>query len=279
MSSRKTGECCVCGARTEKRCGACSAAGFDLFFCSREHQKLVYFAHKQVCGRNAKPFCFPPLTPAEAAEAIEIRHLDIDCDEPSLSGQIEEIIGCAPEGVPVCIRSLTMGNPSSTIGAYASGLLCTVRAGMTNQRVLAATRQHAVSGIVDYRVYASTTPPICRVSNFAVVFGNTSPLPALEGSFPTHENWYNDLLHQLLIYSAIRYVLAQEAAERGVDVSDPSFHSKLEPLLEASFRLLAHMVAKVKKRDSLLGRVLENAVQAVTNGTKLKSLKNMIASL
>ncbi|GAA5889086.1 hypothetical protein JCM6882_009738 [Rhodosporidiobolus microsporus] len=69
MNSPPPGHCCVCGRDTTTRCSACLEAGIDLFFCSREHQKLVYFAHKKVCGKNAKPFRFPPLSWAEAGEA------------------------------------------------------------------------------------------------------------------------------------------------------------------------------------------------------------------
>ncbi|GAA5911850.1 hypothetical protein JCM6882_005217 [Rhodosporidiobolus microsporus] len=69
MAPNTDGFCCVCGTPTEKRCSGCGTAGFDLFFCSREHQKLVYFEHKKVCGPNAKPFRFPPLSATEVEEA------------------------------------------------------------------------------------------------------------------------------------------------------------------------------------------------------------------
>ncbi|GAA6032908.1 hypothetical protein JCM8097_000043 [Rhodosporidiobolus ruineniae] len=67
MASSTTGKCCVCGQETKDRCGACAKAGFDLFFCSREHQKLVWFAHKLVCGPKSKPFSFPPLSQDQVA--------------------------------------------------------------------------------------------------------------------------------------------------------------------------------------------------------------------
>ncbi|GAA5853789.1 hypothetical protein JCM8547_007450 [Rhodosporidiobolus lusitaniae] len=52
--------CCVCGATTSQRCGACGKAGFSLFFCSNEHQKLGWFAHKRVCGEKAKALHLSP---------------------------------------------------------------------------------------------------------------------------------------------------------------------------------------------------------------------------
>ncbi|GAA5855895.1 hypothetical protein JCM9279_001163 [Rhodotorula babjevae] len=42
--------CEVCGVLTTQKCSACESAGISLFFCSRDHQKLVWPAHKLVCG-------------------------------------------------------------------------------------------------------------------------------------------------------------------------------------------------------------------------------------
>lgn len=33
--------CEVCGVETTQRCSSCVKAGVDLFFCSKDHQKLV----------------------------------------------------------------------------------------------------------------------------------------------------------------------------------------------------------------------------------------------
>lgn len=33
--------CCVCGSATMNRCSKCAKFGFDIFFCSQPHQKLV----------------------------------------------------------------------------------------------------------------------------------------------------------------------------------------------------------------------------------------------
>ncbi|BGP15653.1 hypothetical protein JCM10213v2_003642 [Rhodosporidiobolus nylandii] len=70
MASNETGECCVCGKETANRCGACAEADFGLFFCSRAHQKLIWPAHKRVCGPGrCNPFLWPDLTKDEAEEA------------------------------------------------------------------------------------------------------------------------------------------------------------------------------------------------------------------
>ncbi|GAA6013946.1 hypothetical protein JCM10207_000181 [Rhodosporidiobolus poonsookiae] len=70
MPSTETHRCCVCAVETENRCAACSAVGTDLFFCSKEHQKLVWKAHKRFCGKAT--FEHPLLEPEEAAHIKEI---------------------------------------------------------------------------------------------------------------------------------------------------------------------------------------------------------------
>ncbi|BGP41229.1 hypothetical protein JCM10450v2_005268 [Rhodotorula kratochvilovae] len=67
--------CSVCDSSNSRRCGPCAAAGFDLFFCSPEHQKLVWKTHKQVCGANSSPFMPPDLPPPEEAK---LRSLKLD---------------------------------------------------------------------------------------------------------------------------------------------------------------------------------------------------------
>ncbi|GAA6023545.1 hypothetical protein JCM10207_005711 [Rhodosporidiobolus poonsookiae] len=60
-------QCCVCGTHTTLRCEACGRVGVNLRFCMREHQKLVWSAHRKVCGKS--PFPFPPLSASEVAMA------------------------------------------------------------------------------------------------------------------------------------------------------------------------------------------------------------------
>ncbi|GAA6043828.1 hypothetical protein JCM8097_002073 [Rhodosporidiobolus ruineniae] len=72
MSQLLAGACLACGDETKNRCGACEQAGINLFFCSRECQKLIWPVHKKVCGPGkANPFIWPPLSKDEADEAKE----------------------------------------------------------------------------------------------------------------------------------------------------------------------------------------------------------------
>ncbi|GAA6062904.1 hypothetical protein JCM10212_004353 [Sporobolomyces blumeae] len=67
------GKCVVCGEVTSKRCSACAAHGTDwMFFCSEEHQKLVWRTHRRVCGADSNPFQWPFFTKKEHDEWIEV---------------------------------------------------------------------------------------------------------------------------------------------------------------------------------------------------------------
>ncbi|GAA5914396.1 hypothetical protein JCM8208_002838 [Rhodotorula glutinis] len=75
MSSEWDQTCLVCGAKTENRCSSCAEAGIDLFFCSPDHQKLVWKVHGRVCGPGkANPFTWPLLSQLEGDEAVAHMH-------------------------------------------------------------------------------------------------------------------------------------------------------------------------------------------------------------
>ncbi|GAA5986635.1 hypothetical protein JCM5350_008326 [Sporobolomyces pararoseus] len=61
------GRCVVCGKESLKGCSKCKAAGLDwMYFCSVDHQRLIWKVHRRVCGEN--PFKFPLLNSDEAKE-------------------------------------------------------------------------------------------------------------------------------------------------------------------------------------------------------------------
>ncbi|KAG0657140.1 hypothetical protein C6P46_006637 [Rhodotorula mucilaginosa] len=72
MSDVKTGSCLVCGEPATFKCSRCSReGGIDLFYCSKEHQTLLWPAHKLVCGSHAHPFRLPSFTQAEADSILQ----------------------------------------------------------------------------------------------------------------------------------------------------------------------------------------------------------------
>ncbi|GAA5893931.1 hypothetical protein JCM6882_003131 [Rhodosporidiobolus microsporus] len=56
-------DCAVCEEKTASVCSGCKTT----FFCSREHQKLVYSTHKHLCKGPPDACYLPPLTVEEVA--------------------------------------------------------------------------------------------------------------------------------------------------------------------------------------------------------------------
>ncbi|GAA5874526.1 hypothetical protein JCM8547_002185 [Rhodosporidiobolus lusitaniae] len=72
MSEQDLHDCAICPAKTASRCSSCKA----VYFCSREHQKLIWSVHKWTCGNQDEPFSFPPLSTEELAALEKVRNAD-----------------------------------------------------------------------------------------------------------------------------------------------------------------------------------------------------------
>ncbi|GAA5965869.1 hypothetical protein JCM3765_006471 [Sporobolomyces pararoseus] len=67
------GQCVVCGKESMKGCSSCKAVGLDwMYFCSVEHQRLIWKSHKLACGKN--PFEYPSLSAKEVEDMWKTRH-------------------------------------------------------------------------------------------------------------------------------------------------------------------------------------------------------------
>ncbi|CDR40795.1 RHTO0S05e07338g2_1 [Rhodotorula toruloides] len=113
-SPAASGQCCVCGKATRSSCSRCAVSGgldgtgCSLFFCSPECQKLVWPAHKRVCGKS--PIALPLLTPEEAAETKAYKHkpiawLDDTGTRKSIAQAFQAVAGDtrSPENIIDCI--------------------------------------------------------------------------------------------------------------------------------------------------------------------------------
>jgi hypothetical protein len=97
MADSTTGACCICGAETTQRCSSRSEKGFDLFFCSREHQKLVRtFSSSHML--QADPFnSFAGLV--RSSQSLRHRKIRAVLPHPrrSCSGEGSSCEACGPE--------------------------------------------------------------------------------------------------------------------------------------------------------------------------------------
>ncbi|GAA5887834.1 hypothetical protein JCM6882_000770 [Rhodosporidiobolus microsporus] len=88
MTDKRTEPCWICGTPTSTRCQACGTAGIDIFFCSKEHQKLVWAVHKLVCGPGkASPFLWPLLSQEEADDIFANLDYPFPLDDPETSAR------------------------------------------------------------------------------------------------------------------------------------------------------------------------------------------------
>ncbi|GAA5893848.1 hypothetical protein JCM6882_003110 [Rhodosporidiobolus microsporus] len=77
------GACAVCAATTSSRCSACGVK----FFCSREHQKLLWPTHKWLCDKEPSTFVFPPLAATELA-AVERIYAKYKAGKPDEAARV-----------------------------------------------------------------------------------------------------------------------------------------------------------------------------------------------
>ncbi|BGP45116.1 Egl nine 1 [Rhodotorula kratochvilovae] len=69
MSEVQRYDCAVCTKKTVQRCSGCK----NIYFCSHEHQKLIWPAHKALCGADPESFHLPPLTEQDLRDLEPIK--------------------------------------------------------------------------------------------------------------------------------------------------------------------------------------------------------------
>ncbi|GAA6038680.1 hypothetical protein JCM8097_002341 [Rhodosporidiobolus ruineniae] len=240
------GQCCVCGASSTQRCSACGKAGFDLFFCSQEHQKLVWSAHKLSCGMGTteKPFRFPPLTKEEVNEVRPFLWTSHGTSYPTLAEELENILDALTR--PNSFADYPPSSPSAAIHFVRLTILNSMRDQM------ACTRRSAT--------------PIYAQANMTNVFAQpVFPFDSafkLASAFPVLDPLYVRLHHYLLVKST----LEDSAITR-------SEHGGIPPLELFSFSSKAHAVL-AQAIVPLLERYPHQAAaaQQVIEGTRVGRL-------
>ncbi|GAA5889019.1 hypothetical protein JCM6882_009718 [Rhodosporidiobolus microsporus] len=275
MASNSDGHCCVCGTSTNQRCSACGTAGFDLFFCSREHQKLVYFAHKKVCGANAKPFLLPRLSKDEATTAKEILYRPL----PSTSGtertlaqlMVEVCDGrCTPELIPVrCLSSaifdvLTEGDShlQPQDAADMSSLIAMIRKTLLVSRQVDALKDADPHGALDPVACLELLRPIPVLCAFASTIASALFESTGRPDFwPMEEDWYISLLHQTLVYASVRYVATRNRLAAMADATTTATVDSFRQALQPASAPLFSILEATRLRDPAVGSALEYALK------------------
>ncbi|BGP39476.1 hypothetical protein JCM10449v2_003426 [Rhodotorula kratochvilovae] len=223
MASQELEKCLVCGKETTIRCSACQKAGIDLFFCSKEHQKLVWSTHKPFCGlEQADPFLFPPLS--EEERGILLARPDY---EPAIGGR---------SAVYVCKSMLGLERAKLPAVLDTISQRSIVQASAGSQRVLGAMRliifdHKRMEGGGDVDRTIAITPMLFASTTVHLSVGHYAPTPA----------WLTPLCRRLILHYAVRF-----SGSRG----SPQSMTPSSTIYERSLAELRSFVTSVVARDN-----------------------------
>ncbi|BGP31562.1 hypothetical protein JCM10296v2_003334 [Rhodotorula toruloides] len=240
MASQITGECLVCGTETKNRCSRCLEAGVDLFFCSPEHQRLVWFAHRLLCGPGkANPPVLLPLSPEEIDEAWALK------ETPLASHVLQdgvEKVAPFPSAFNLAVQLENMSVESfEFVMKHIGGPVndCTVLSGKS--LLVAALRTARYSNPVEIvELTPSALGPRFLVDHTSTLLSRviTTLIHYRILEQPTlrllERPWWAPLVHRLLIFSALvqgRTYVAHERLTKwlkgGMGTGDPAYQQNL----------------------------------------------------
>ncbi|PRQ72403.1 hypothetical protein AAT19DRAFT_16327 [Rhodotorula toruloides] len=202
MDTQTTGECLVCGNETKNRCSRCLEAGLDVFFCSPEHQKMVWFAHRAVCGPGkANPPLFPELTPAELADVLTRRDVQV----PALAITTESSAARAhPDAVTLAnLFELHERDSFEHIAESASGPVNDCSKLPNKPLVLAHIRSACLSGSISSSVSLRPTFIIDQVSKLLSRISTHLVAHGVQPRQVTSTSWWSPLVHRLYVLAAL----------------------------------------------------------------------------
>ncbi|BGO96389.1 hypothetical protein RTBOTA2_002862 [Rhodotorula toruloides] len=210
--------CLVCGGPAANRCSACAKAGIDLFFCSPEHQKLLWPTHKTFCGPGkANPWTWPPLTQEESERFLRnlqtppgpVQH----CEIPPMSMYvyIRDHLGLSVKEQKALIRTATKSH--APLPAEEQLATCIFRM---------AEEQWMLSYDPSRKVKSpELMSMIAFVSGFDLLFG---PLPS----------FFTGFMHRLSVVAALAH---PHTVTRGLDDEELYFGSleRLEAFISVAY--------------------------------------------
>ncbi|GAA6033035.1 hypothetical protein JCM8097_000112 [Rhodosporidiobolus ruineniae] len=275
MPPTPSGACCVCGKETTQRCGACGKAGFDLFFCSREHQKLVWFAHKLVCGPKSAPFTCPSLTAEERTEVLTHLH-DKDSYGRAETTLAEHFQLDQSDHRPLAEKLDALEQqpktPFDTVLQWSS--LNRIRVTLHCLR-FPALATVPPEGPYSYPPQAVTPLILLASASADYAYARVPPdsphfphrLPEL--GYPREQGWYIKLFHHVVIFAALNYLEAQRTHDQENHPFDGA------PLSTEDARHRADLLAPViSVLRSILGRQRALSEEA---GAVIEALEGLAA--
>ncbi|GAA6041174.1 hypothetical protein JCM8097_004152 [Rhodosporidiobolus ruineniae] len=252
MDNAATQGCWICGKEDSERCSACAKAGINIFFCSSEHQRLVWPIHKLFCGPGkANPFTLPPLSPEEAVEVRRNAGKSIALSSESAKGMLLANLlqyGLKPADIFSVEQTLQFAN-SSNPDKWISRQLClaVIRFRQVDLRNLEDSEDDQGDPLPSPAAFA-----LGEVSRFIAIYLKT-PYTDLGPFSPPHPSFLTPLLHRV----AMQYYLAALMAQK----SPPGVGA----VWTKTSDLLRHFVeAEVTPVQPKLGGILHAALHIET---------------
>ncbi|GAA5839619.1 hypothetical protein JCM5353_006590 [Sporobolomyces roseus] len=234
------GECVVCGKESLTRCSSCAKGGVEwMFFCSTEHQKLIWSLHKRVCGDLFK---WPALKPRERDEINELGTKPTTGVNGTVTTWCEHIMGGpALERVPIARRQKAMEDGFK----YLTGTLVEGgQACLDNQSLLCEHRGTAFtvklnSGpFLNNSIYYRDQQKFIEADPLGFLAyletGHTELRQDTLSEF-SRTSWYSDLHHRMLILVGLqisdkRSILAED--RKAIEAQMDWFHDALHKVIE-----------------------------------------------
>ncbi|GAA6038697.1 hypothetical protein JCM8097_002351 [Rhodosporidiobolus ruineniae] len=191
------GQCCVCGTLTKQRCSTCLDAGFDIFFCSKAHMKLVWPGHKLSCGTGTaeRPFRFPLLEKDEVDILVRAEAEDQERFKEWLHGTRSQAEASYITQQAIKALAGEGSLPDHPPGAIAAAIVCLRQKAMDIRHE--ATGKHPLDE-ADF-VVPPVTMPTNLARTFSMLLDYERPYPA-SCAYPFHEPRYIECMHRACIY-------------------------------------------------------------------------------
>ncbi|BGP16651.1 hypothetical protein JCM10213_000433 [Rhodosporidiobolus nylandii] len=202
--------CWVCGLPAPYRCPKCAKKGVHISFCSREHQKMVWPAHKVVCGSKSNPFLFPPLSREEAKEAKDnmwTTYTDGPLVTASLAKRFEGVYNKSdPAWIPKIADNLTHPPRNDYTKPLNQDILANFRSSETFRTIL---MRSSVADPVppNFRTYPLQLCSIIAASVFYRQPGETQGIPL----------WQSTLFHKVIVSTTLAILAGDYSDNRELE--------------------------------------------------------------
>ncbi|GAA5877523.1 hypothetical protein JCM16303_003363 [Sporobolomyces ruberrimus] len=191
--------CCVCGSATMNRCSKCAKFGFDIFFCSQPHQKLLWPAHRLVCGKNASPFRWPSLTDEHAEELLTIAM-------PSTTLNMVKLFSVNPREVPDVVNSLRTSYKGPPL--YPDETLQNMLIVLSAIRRMTRLHRSGVREEDDTQLFYSKLENVPRLCALDAIAWDLRRFLGVDYQRYRHRPWWTPFLHKWMIPHHLTIVLS-----------------------------------------------------------------------